>query len=278
MILGIYCFAKQNFNIVGRVFYQFSDSLSESLFFKKKNTLLRITHIHPLSTLPYLTSLPPLQPNPNTFAPNPAFAFTGTFIIPSERVGLVIGRGGETIREIQTTCHARIIIEQEVNPVDGTKVITIQGPSTEWVEYTKQMIAQKTTPYGEMGGRPGGAGGSHGRAGSFDRIGSGNGGLGGYGDVGYGGAPAFDPSTAAGGAGAPPGFDQEQYAGNLLILEWDFDWSFIVDHDDVNISYCDDLRNHHFLLSPSSLTLFPNTYSSIINIRMLQYVYSSIRY
>lgn len=48
--------------------------------------------------------------------------------IPGESVGIVIGRGGDTIKNIQARSGARVKIEQE-DGTDGQRLITIRGDS-----------------------------------------------------------------------------------------------------------------------------------------------------
>ncbi|KAI9336769.1 hypothetical protein BDR26DRAFT_982152 [Obelidium mucronatum] len=62
-----------------------------------------------------------------------------TMEVPGERVGLVIGRGGETIKMLQAKTGARITVVQDGNPRQGFKTVTIQG-TDEQIEESKKMI------------------------------------------------------------------------------------------------------------------------------------------
>ena len=59
--------------------------------------------------------------------------------IPSGRVGLVIGRGGETIRDLQERTGAKVVIAQDNNSGTSERAVTIIG-SEEAVARAKQMV------------------------------------------------------------------------------------------------------------------------------------------
>ncbi|KAJ3125181.1 hypothetical protein HK100_010940, partial [Physocladia obscura] len=59
--------------------------------------------------------------------------------VSGDRVGLVIGKGGETIRMLQAKTGAKITVIQDGNPRQGFKTVTIQG-SDEQIEESKKMI------------------------------------------------------------------------------------------------------------------------------------------
>lgn len=63
--------------------------------------------------------------------------------IPNDKVGLVIGRGGETIKYMQQQSRARIVIEvPETDPPPTERCITIVG-SPECIESAKALIYEK---------------------------------------------------------------------------------------------------------------------------------------
>ena len=51
--------------------------------------------------------------------------------VPTEAVGLVIGRGGETIRQLQIKAGADIQVSRDTGAADGIRVIEIMGPPEE---------------------------------------------------------------------------------------------------------------------------------------------------
>lgn len=66
-----------------------------------------------------------------------------TIQVPCEKVGLLIGRGGETIKYLQQQSRARIIIEvPETEPPPPQRNIIISG-AHESVEYAKTLIYEK---------------------------------------------------------------------------------------------------------------------------------------
>ncbi|KAJ3378150.1 Far upstream element-binding protein 1 [Entophlyctis sp. JEL0112] len=62
-----------------------------------------------------------------------------TMEVPGDRIGLVIGKGGETIRSLQQTTGARITVVQEGAPRQGFKTVNIQGTDAQ-IEESKRMI------------------------------------------------------------------------------------------------------------------------------------------
>jgi len=58
--------------------------------------------------------------------------------VANEHVGLIIGKGGRTIREIQANSGAAILIAIEA--VDGKRNIRLQG-TTEQVEAAREIIS-----------------------------------------------------------------------------------------------------------------------------------------
>ena len=93
----------------------------------------------------------------------------GEVMIPNDRVGLVIGRGGETIKFIQATsgCHVQIQKENEMLPGQTQRKITLKG-TPQQIEMATQIVQQKTSQGGALGGGGGGGGGHQGGALSLD--------------------------------------------------------------------------------------------------------------
>ncbi|KAJ3039331.1 hypothetical protein HDV00_012324 [Rhizophlyctis rosea] len=91
--------------------------------------------------------------------------------VHTDRVGLIIGRGGETVKSIQMQCGVKINIDSQSLP-DGNRNVTIVGPQDR-IEMAKEMIYERIMPRGRDGSWGGGGGGGGG--------GYGSGGGGGYG-------------------------------------------------------------------------------------------------
>ncbi|KAJ8868862.1 hypothetical protein PR048_030403 [Dryococelus australis] len=110
-------------------------------------------------------------------------------MVPGPKVGLIIGKGGETIKQLQEKSGARMIIIQEgSSSLDEEKPLRIIGDPQK-VEYAKQLvydlIAEKEMQQAFNRGAGGGGGGPRGGAGggnlNFEEYG-GQGGAGGGGD------------------------------------------------------------------------------------------------
>merc|ERR1719424_2163840 len=69
-------------------------------------------------------------------------------MVPNDRVGLVIGRGGETIKYIQSAsgCHVQVQKEHEMLPGQVQRKVTLKG-SPEQVALATQIIKEKTAPF-----------------------------------------------------------------------------------------------------------------------------------
>ncbi|KAH8300102.1 hypothetical protein KR044_009809 [Drosophila immigrans] len=103
-------------------------------------------------------------------------------MIPGAKVGLVIGKGGDTIKQLQEKTGARMIIIQDGPNQEVIKPLRISGVPQK-VEHAKQMvldlIAQKDAlAQQQQGGRSGGGGGggSGGSDQGFNNFNNGNGG------------------------------------------------------------------------------------------------------
>mmetsp|Transcript_11205 Transcript_11205/g.30153 ORF Transcript_11205/g.30153 Transcript_11205/m.30153 type:complete len:664 (-) Transcript_11205:82-2073(-) len=74
----------------------------------------------------------------------PTSSLAVTVLVPNDKVGIVIGRGGATIRELQRQSGARIVVAREVdaNRRENTRPITITGPAA-FIEVAKTLIDDK---------------------------------------------------------------------------------------------------------------------------------------
>ncbi|KAG0294748.1 hypothetical protein BGZ96_000502 [Linnemannia gamsii] len=97
-----------------------------------------------------------------------------TMTVPQESIGLVIGRGGETVKQLQIQSRAKIQVQQvdPSVPAPADRTINLFGPP-EAVEYAKQLIMEKVNgardneryggrDQGGYGGSSGGYGGGYG--------------------------------------------------------------------------------------------------------------------
>merc|ERR1712013_478992 len=97
-------------------------------------------------------------------------------LVPSSKVGLVIGKGGETIKSINAASGAHTEIDKSAPPDAAEKNFVIRGPP-ECVDRAKQMVMEKIgliqgSGYGSFPGQTfngaggngygGGRGGHHG--------------------------------------------------------------------------------------------------------------------
>lgn len=101
-------------------------------------------------------------------------------MIPGAKVGLVIGKGGDTIKQLQEKTGARMIIIQDGPNQEVIKPLRISGVPQK-VEHAKQMvldlIAQKDAlAQQQQGGRSGGGTGGGGSDQSFNNFNNGSGG------------------------------------------------------------------------------------------------------
>ncbi|KAI8837691.1 hypothetical protein BJ741DRAFT_577284 [Chytriomyces cf. hyalinus JEL632] len=70
--------------------------------------------------------------------------------VPNDKVGLVIGRGGETVKGIQNTYGVRLQIEQQPDP-SGERVIKVSGPNRDGINAAIEVIYDKCGMRGAMG-------------------------------------------------------------------------------------------------------------------------------
>jgi RNA-binding protein Nova len=72
-------------------------------------------------------------------------SFTAQVLVPDRLVGLILGRGGRTLAELQTMTETRIRISQRGEYMPGTKsrVITVRGPTAQSVWQAQALISQR---------------------------------------------------------------------------------------------------------------------------------------
>lgn len=84
------------------------------------------------------------------------------FAVPADKCGLVIGKGGETIRQINQQSGAHVELQKHPGPNPNEKLFNIKG-GPDQIQHAIQMISEKAgIPYGGPGGPgmggPGGPG------------------------------------------------------------------------------------------------------------------------
>ncbi|XP_052221959.1 far upstream element-binding protein 1-like isoform X3 [Dreissena polymorpha] len=140
-----------------------------------------------------------------------------TFSVPADKCGLVIGKGGETIKNINSTTGAHVELQRNPGPNPNEKVFNIRGEPGQ-IQHAIQMICEKAgLPYdgpgGDMyGGGPGGPGGPP-QGGPGPYGGPGPQGHGGYDQ--YGGPQGGPGPNQSGYGGAPQGWGNynQQFPG-----------------------------------------------------------------
>merc|ERR1739848_503048 len=119
--------------------------------------------------------------------------------VPGHKVGLIIGKGGETIKQLQERSGAKIIIIQDSAELANEKPLRITGDPN-GVETAKQLVTEILNQNDErdMGGAGGFGGRGRGRGGAGIPRGGGRGrggfmggGRGGFGGGGRGGGASF---------------------------------------------------------------------------------------
>ncbi|GFS26239.1 far upstream element-binding protein 1 [Elysia marginata] len=132
-----------------------------------------------------------------------------TFSVPADKCGLVIGKGGETIREINRQSGAHVELDRNPPPNMNEKLFNIRGAPGQ-IQHAIQLIGEKTGQQGpnDQGHGPGGPGGMMGPGGPNGPPG-GPGPQGGPGGPGPQG-PGFDQF---GGQFGQPNQPQQQYGG-----------------------------------------------------------------
>jgi len=123
--------------------------------------------------------------------------------VPSDAVGMIIGKGGETIREMQNSTGCKINVSQSSGPGEVEREIGLVG-SRDSIERAKRAIEDKVDAVKNNGGGPRGGGGGGGRQPGGRRD---------YDNPSYG-APqnaGGQPAAAPAGAAAPPG-GEDPYA------------------------------------------------------------------
>jgi hypothetical protein len=107
-------------------------------------------------------------------------SISGKLLIPTESGGLIIGRGGVTIRQIQDESGARVQVTSKDNPeskISRERILTLSGPLSSCIKGSQLVVLKmledptityqnKTTTYGRVmgAGRPSGNSRSNGIA------------------------------------------------------------------------------------------------------------------
>ena len=108
-------------------------------------------------------------------------------MVPGHKVGLIIGKGGETIKQLQEQSGAKIVIIQDTPEAANEKPLRVTG-APENVETAKQLVYEIMNQGDDrdmgFGGRGRGRGGGRGGRGAFPSRGGRGGGRGGYGSPG----------------------------------------------------------------------------------------------
>ncbi|CAG5127142.1 unnamed protein product [Candidula unifasciata] len=91
---------------------------------------------------------------------DPNFQDQTTFVVPADKCGLVIGKGGETIREINRQSGAHVELDRNPPPNPNEKMFCIRGNPGQ-IQHAIQLIQEKTGQQGmqheqRMGHGPGG--------------------------------------------------------------------------------------------------------------------------
>jgi far upstream element-binding protein len=132
---------------------------------------------------------------PNFSAPTGAGGSMFEMMVPGHKVGLIIGKAGDTIKQLQEQSGAKIVIIQDSPEAANEKPLRITG-TPENVEAAKQLVIEivnQGDERGEMGFAGRGRGRGRGRGG-FDRgRGGRGGGRGGYGQPQWGDSPNGGP-------------------------------------------------------------------------------------
>lgn len=115
-------------------------------------------------------------------------------MVAGHKVGLVIGKGGETIRHLQESTGAKIVVIQESAEFDTEKPLRITGPPDS-VERARAMVSEILNQNDDRDMGFGGRGRGRGRGGFMGGRGRGGGGRGGFGGdrgPGHWGGPVND--------------------------------------------------------------------------------------
>lgn len=135
-----------------------------------------------------------------------------TFTVPAEKCGLVIGKGGETIRDINQQSGAHVELSRNQNSNPNERIFKIQG-APDQIQHAIRLICEKAgLPPGPPGGGPGGQGGPPGGPPGQGPPGPGS--PGGYEQYGqYGGQQQYGQSPPAP-QGPPQNYNAPQGWGN----------------------------------------------------------------
>ncbi|XP_076455449.1 far upstream element-binding protein 1-like isoform X3 [Babylonia areolata] len=86
---------------------------------------------------------------------DPNFQDQTQYSVPADKCGLVIGKGGETIRDINRQSGAHVELDRNPPPNMAEKFFNIRG-TPQQIQHAIQLICEKTGMQGPPGGPPGG--------------------------------------------------------------------------------------------------------------------------
>lgn len=121
-------------------------------------------------------------------------------MVPGSKVGLIIGKGGETIKQLQERTGAKMVVIQDGPGQEMEKPLRISGDAQK-VEHAKQLVYELLEDKGpQQSQQGGGGGGGGGRGGSYNNRNQEHGGNGGsnYGNNGGDQIEVFVPKAAVG--------------------------------------------------------------------------------
>jgi KH domain len=135
----------------------------ESLLESSSNTALRFVEVHACNTLNSSSFLSPLCHTIISSLQMHSTLIYAYIQVPNDRVGLIIGKGGATIKDLQNRSGARIQIppqpDANSNPPVRTVSITGVGDAPQRAKYEIEQMVQSFETHGYMGGGGGGGGG-----------------------------------------------------------------------------------------------------------------------
>ncbi|KAA8901387.1 hypothetical protein FN846DRAFT_988151 [Sphaerosporella brunnea] len=150
---------------------------------------------------------PPVRAPPQHFGGDGAGPrLSETIRVPIDAVGMIIGKGGETIKEMQNSTGCRINVSSQFNPNDQEREISLAG-NREAIARARQAIDEKVEASlnkSRTGPRGGGGGGYSDNSSNHQQSWSGSG---------YGAAPGqTQQSSSTSAAAAPQASADDPYA------------------------------------------------------------------
>lgn len=136
---------------------------------RSSSPVSRINNISPPTLPPPSAIISNTVDGSSAFTPQPPLmispgCFNAQILIPDSMIGSVLGRGGQTLTELQILSGTRIRISQRGEYMPGTRsrIVTVRGPTAQTVWQAQFMISQSIvlppTATGRHGGGEGGSG------------------------------------------------------------------------------------------------------------------------